>query len=368
MEHFRNVLAQRDKTGIILGGRYQVYNILFESFIKQLITKKVKLTFFVAAHQTADELSFFIPNMESDYYRHTQLMDHAIKHANNNLNTDKISSTIPITMEHNLIALIKKNRLKYSLKINYYNHVQEIGKYASTRSGNVLAIISNDFNLMLFDGSHQFWYANDIKLVRLLSISRFSRNVLEISTDLNTKQLQLLSVMLGSAYVPSFLTETFLSRLDNQAPNKLQKLANYIKTQTIRNNFNLKQMAKDVLDSNDLIPAIQNGLNCFCIQFSISTPNDDPFQTFCKERNPFIYQLIVDNVYLVKDIMNIDYRVDRSKAFPDLIVPLLQKMLGILFKGSIIKPLDRKICLKFAHDEPFRVVQIPIIYPKGDFH
>lgn len=343
LDEFRNVFAQRDEMGIFLGGRYKIYNMLFERFVHELLASKAKLTFFTASHQTTDELCLFIPKMEYDYYKHIQLIG---KWTSGNNAKDGIigdrSSTIPVTIEHNLIALIKKLCPKKSMHINYYRHTQEIAKYASAKSNSVLAIISNNLELLLFEGSHQFWYANHINF-RKHTISHFCRTTLETTIGLNTKQLQL------SSY-------------------RIFKLISYIKINQTASGFNLKQMAKDIFPPNDDIQiginAIENGLNCFDIRFSIATPNDDPFGQFSKERNAFIYQLIVDDVYLIKDVMYIDYRNGRAAIFPDLIVPLIQKMMGILFKKNLIKPMDRKICMKFAHDEPWRVIKCPILYPE----
>lgn len=365
LDEFRNCFAQRDEMGIFLGGRYKIYNMLFERFVHDLLASKAKLTFFTAAHQTTDELCLFIPKMEHDYYKHIQLIDKWIlgNNAKDRIIGDR-SSTIPVTIEHNLIALIKKLCPMNSLHINYYRHTQEIAKYASAKSNSVLAIISNNLELLLFEGSHQFWYANHINF-RKCTISHFCRTTLETMIGLNTKQLQLLSVLMGSPYVPSDIIDQFLPKTSY----RIFKLISYIKMNTTALGFNLKQIAKDIFPPNDDIQsginAIENGLNCFDIGFSVATPNDDPFGKFSKERNAFIYQLLVDDVYLIKDVMYVDYRNSRAAMFPDLIVPLIQKMMGILFKKNLIKPMDRKICMKFAHDEPWRVVKLDVQYPEN---
>lgn len=365
LEQLRNVFAQRDETGVLLGCRYQIYNKLFERFIEELMTVKVKLKFFVAAHQTTDELNLFIPNMEDEYYRHIELMEYATTTSSKHF---KRNITIPASMIYNLATLAKKICSSDAIHINYYGHVQEIGQYAKAHSGKVLAIISNDLHLMLLEGAHQFWYANHINF-RTMSISLFCQNALSTSTGLSSKQLQLLSVLLGSPYVPSEITKPFLLRMDDTpAANTIIKLSKYVKQNSVESDFNLEQIARDVFppgDSNSGIYAIENGLNVFNTQFSVSTPNDDPFNTFSKQRNPFIYQLISNNVYLLKDIAFVDYRMSRANNWFELTVTLLQKMMGILFKRNIIKPMDRKICMKIAHDEPYRVIKIPIIYPTG---
>lgn len=367
MEHFRDVFAQRDQTGIFLGGRYQIYNNLFIRFVKELISNGVNVQFFSAVHQATDQLDLFLPKMEMEYYRHIKLMDNRFSDLQSHIHHEK-SPSVPATIEYNLLALVKKLCAKNSLHHNYYRHSQEIIQYANAHSDDVLAIISNDLQLLLFDGTFQFWYSNGINF-KTLNTTAICRKTLEMALVVNTQQAQLLSVLIGSPYLPSFIIDNFLSKCDIHETNKVEILATLITQKTTALNIDLESIASDIDRSfgskTDIVNAIENGLNCYDTTFSVSTLCDDAFTIFSKERNPFIYTLIVDNVFLVKDIAFVDYRFADGRNFANLIIPLLQKMMGILFKKSLIKPMDRKICIKFAHDEPFRVVQIPIIYPAG---
>lgn len=363
LEQFQYVFAQRDQIGVLLGGRYQIYNHLFERFVKHLLTNKVRLKFFVAARQATDDLNLFIPKMENDYYKHIQLMDKLL--SNNQVVNDKRNFTVPATIEYNLLYLVKKFCSKESLYISYYRHTQEIAKYANIHSNKVLAIISNDLQLLLFDGDFKFWYANDIDF-RALNISQFCRKSLETAIGLNANGLQLLGVLISSPYLPSETMEQFFSKFDI-LPLDNNNLARYIKWKSSESGFDLDKICSEIFSVNETSNggrnSIENGLNCFNIQFSVDTPVDDAFSKFSKERNSFIYQLITNDIYLVKDISFIDYRNDRATEFMSILVPLIQKINGILFSKNIIKPMDRKICIKLAHDEPYRVVEIPIIYP-----
>lgn len=369
LEHFRNVFAQRDEIGILLGGRYQIYNILFDRFVAQLMAAKVRLSFFVAVHEFTDELSLFIPKMEAEYYNHIRLMDNHSANAKGSVDGQR-NPFVPLSMQHNLIALIKKRCARNALHYNYYRHTQEIIQYANANADDILAIISNDLHLLLFESAPQFWYANDINF-ETLSITLMCRKTLEIAIDLNAKQMQLLSVLIGSPYLPAAIVDSALAKCDDasSATNKIQQLANYIRRKTHASHIDLRQIAMDISHSfgfpDQIMNAIENGQNCFDTGFTIETLGNDAFIAFSKDRNPFIYTLMIDDVYLIKDIAFIDYRyTDDRCSFAKLAVPLIQKMIGILFKTNAIKPMDRKICMKFAHDEPYRVVKLDVIYPE----
>ena len=77
----------------------------------------------------------------------------------------------------------------------------------------------------------------------------------------------------------------------------------------------------------------------------------------------FLYKLSTDETFCVRDIEYIDFRNYKSKSYAELIVPILMKMCGILFKDNTPRPDVRKICMKLAHDEPFKLTEEDIIYP-----
>lgn len=370
LEQFENVFTQNDHIAMVLGGRYQKYTSLFERFVKNLLHNNVKLTFFLAGQEFTDEPSIFIPHKENEYYRCIQLMD--------NLTTDTIvkgnqkDGIQQKVFEHNMIEVIRQLCPKNSLHINYYRHPQEICKYANKNAENVLAIISNDLQLLLFDGSYQFWYVNSIDFKKF-KVTSFCRRTLETLLDLHTWQLQLLSVLLGSAYIPSeFMDNWLLKRdvrlADTRTTDKIQQVASYVKQNSSVIIIDLEQIAMDLFGeySKHDINAITNGLNTYNTEFSVKASNYDPFTEFSRQKNSFIFKLMVDDVFLIKDISYIDYREKWAQCYPSLIIPLIQKMIGILFKKQLIKPTDRKICMKIAHDEPYRIIRIPVIYPESE--
>lgn len=89
------------------------------------------------------------------------------------------------------------------------------------------------------------------------------------------------------------------------------------------------------------------------------------FLKYFKQRNIFLYKLATDDTFNVKDIDYIDYRNYKSKSYAELIIPILKKICGILYKDNTNRPDVRKICMKHAHDEPFKVTEEEIIYPSS---
>ena len=78
-----------------------------------------------------------------------------------------------------------------------------------------------------------------------------------------------------------------------------------------------------------------------------------------------MYKLVTDDIFNIRDIDFIDFRNFRSKSYAELIVPILMKLCGILLKDNKRRPITREICVKHAHDEPFKVTEETIIYPRS---
>lgn len=134
--------------------------------------------------------------------------------------------------------------------------------------------------------------------------------------------------------------------------------------------FDLKKIGHDVFGddfSDEKLNCIKNGLECYDLE-DFQQPinrNLSSFLRFCKTRDRFAYKLATDEIYNVKDITYMDFRNYKSKSYAELVIPLLMKMCGILFKDNARRPTYRDICMKHAHDEPCKVTEETIVYPPG---
>lgn len=368
MAEFRNVFAQRDEMGVIIGGRYQNYNIWFSRFVNELRKMGTRMVCFSSQFHFDDELHFFIPDRENEYIKHLQLMDKVTTAPQPKLVLNaKHYRFMPMTVDFNFEKICRPHS---ELVWNYYRHTEEIAKFAKENENDVLAIISNSMELFLFEMKAQFWYANDTNLRDMTTLC-LNRELLERKLGLNTSQLQLLSVLISSRYLPKKLIHDFT----HQPPeiNRIEYMASYVNQHTLEIPINGKYFAIDAIadsmvgqeNSMDIANAIENGLSRFDMSIPVAKVNNQ-FAKFCKKNNSFIYKLIADDIFLVKDIPYIDFRHNAGKNYADLLVPLLQRLTGILYTNNAERPANRKICMKFAHDEPYKVVRIDVVYPKSE--
>lgn len=362
-----------------LGGQYPFYINYYRSFFKKIENFGADLVFVAAAKKLSDELEIFIPNNEMDYIAFISILDDI------DANEGKWSKTIEPkhkkraskTTEFNMLKLAKQHG---EVRINYFRHNQEIAKYANENADAILALITNDTEFLIFDGDYQVWRATDI-IVQQMSAYRFCAKRLREHLEMNTQQLELLSALAGTDYLPLEVLEDFYTKIGTESwsGGHIDALAKYIREEvpllpTTQENdvrFDLEKIARDVFGESYTrgdLNAIQNGLIQYNLNFE--TNGKYPYKRasldFCKTHNMFIFKLFTDKVYLIKDISFIDYRNCKLKNYADLVIILLRKLQGILYANELRRPKTRDFCMKYAHDEPFKVVKETIIYPPGE--
>lgn len=379
LKELSHILGAKDEIGIILGGRYSKYNAMTKRFLDQLKAINAKLVFFSVGKKLNDTTEMFILHSEKKYVKYLSLLD-TIENGNDltaylrnkNKFAPDIRMTLPINFNLNKIC-----RQYGELKVTYVCHNKEIAEFLSKNTDEILSIITNDTDFLAFDGDFQFWSANNLHLTKLDCV-RFCKVKLKSKLNLGPEQIHLVSALSGHDYLPREYVEPFWSKLAQEYGKKgprIENLARYVKNlpmlpKGLGSNdvvFDVKQISQEVFGehfSEEQMNGILNILRYYGSSVDKTSNVKSPFLKFCKENGPFLYKLATDTVYNIKDIEYIDYRNYKSKNYAELIVPILMKMCGILYKDDRSKPRTRIICMKFAHDEPFKLVHANVIYPK----
>lgn len=366
---------QRDETGIVLGGRHPLYMGVYRKFLAGLQGAGAKLVFFAVGRKLNDEPHIFIPKREQDYLKHVKLLKNIDKNlpirsilSRKNHPVPDIRSTFAV--EHNLIKLCKQYG---ELHYNYVRHNQEIVQYANEHGDDVLAIIAGDTDYLVFEGNFEYWPAIRLNFRDSTGV-RVNRELILNELELTQQQLAMVGALSGSIYLPGYIDKMkeFYTRLrkDDTKFSKIPDLAEYVRRmpQTQVNDelqFDLEFVAKDIFGDDYTegeLNAIKNGLAIYNLKFNIPTVADPLLRTLM-HRDRLLYKLQTDDIFNVRDIVYIDYENVRSKTYDELVCPLLQRILGILFGEKCDSAFTRKICMKFSHDDPYEVVEQTPIYP-----
>lgn len=373
---------QHDDIGSILGGRYDLYNHLLKQLCKNLCRNGAKLVFFMVGKRYTDDLSIFVTKAE---FRHNNSMDILNKMRDHtdikSLTTKKLlqcSARDSHAFTYNFQKLLRRFG---DIRVTHVEHNREIAQYLNKNSDQVLALISNDTDFLAFEGDFELWLTADLNLKQMTCHKVEKEKLFDrLGFNYGAHQMKLLSALSGTVYLPieqviNFITELNNNRHESSKIGKIWAISEYVRRESIEmvNNkpqFDLDKISGDVFgpDHSDWQrQAISNGLDIYRVDFNDdelkSQEMENEFLSFCKERNPFLFKLAADEVYVVKDISFIDYENYRSKTYSQLVIPILMKIWCILFQNDYTRSGMRQIFMKHNHDEPFKTTEEFVIYP-----
>lgn len=274
--------------------------------------------------------------------------------------------------------------------MTYIEHNREIVHHFIENSNQTCALITNDTDFLAFEGDFEVWLMDDIDIKQMTCKKIQKENVYaRLGFDYGVHQMKLLGALSGTAYLPiermiNLIKELESNRIESKNRGKIWIISEYVRRETTeiidnKPQFDLDKISADIFGA-EYTPSqrntIVNSLAIYDTNFNldeISLQNkvksmENGFLSVCRERDPFLFQLATDDVYIVKDIAFIDYQNCRSKTYPELIIPILMKICGILFQSDRDDRCDsfefsRQICMKHTHNEPSKVTDETIIYP-----
>lgn len=314
-------LLRFDEINVLLGIRYNEFNKKSLRFINNLRAAGAKLVFFFVGRKHSDDHFFEniktkTEELNSKYLHYTQMMN-------------------IIGKEGNIRSKIHINNLLHSTKNNLERMCRDLGEFHVTHSlhnweiaeylcnNPVWAIITDDSDFLAIDGKFENWSLGDIRF-DTMDGARYSREKLISKLDLIPLKVHLVDVLVGSDSTPAVLKTQF-EELLNRLTNWYGWKSNQI-----------------VLEENELME-------------------------FCKTNHPIIYMLLTYEIFKIKEMISIDYRMFRNYSYADMVLPIVRKLCGILNKDEINTPETRKVFMKFAHTESAVVRDETIIYPNCNY-
>lgn len=347
-----------------LGGTYFLQTRYLKSFLDRLKKLDAEFVFF-SQQREIDSVELVIPRGELTYISGINVIDTLIEKDIRLDENDIREICTPITFHYNVLRLCQQYG---DIHYTYGVHNQEMAKYLQ-KNADALAILTNDSDFAIFDGDFQFWLVDELNMKELTTCN-INRKKLTEKIALNYKQMQLLAALSFGSLLPYAAFKTFY---DSLGKPRFIKLSNYVRNQLMinkdeknpRNAYDMHKICCDVFgdeynefDRN----AIENGIAVYDLNYEIIEPIDS-FTLKLKYEYPLMYKLINDDVILLSDYKYIDLRVTQSKTYTELVLPLLRRMQGIVWLNDKGKPKSRLICAKFAHDEPFKLVETFVEYP-----
>lgn len=277
------------------------------------------------------------------------------------MNLNKNSSGIA----HNMKRICKK----LGQVIFFYEKCdQQIAKYLKDK--NLFAIITGNSEFMIFEGANQIWWSEQIEFSSK-EVLCLRRNEIVRHLQLSQDQLCFIGILQAeNDFLSSEILEKFHASLRRQKRNRKCLFTNLIDfvRENVMEPVNIDTMTAFVFGNNFCDyekNAIENAFRHYIINMELKCDDESKLMHQTKQHYPEIYKLCRDGVYIVTDIAYIDFRHFKSMSYAELLIPILQRCLGILLYGQKSCPKIKTICMKRSHNEPFTNENEVIQYPSS---
>ncbi|XP_055320075.1 uncharacterized protein LOC129577310 [Sitodiplosis mosellana] len=365
---FVKILAKIDRNSLIVGGQYDIYNKKITKFFEKLREWNAKLVFFCRPFlNDIDEATI------------ANAYNHAVRNSLPEFMLDqmKMGRWSPCHMDKRFLYNLMQICSGYG---EVYTHMHgatfNIVQYAREHSDEVLAMIDNDTDFLLFEGEYQYWSLADLDILRFQT-KKYCSDVLHDRLKLNTQQIQMLAALsrLKGDCIPNLARD--METTENSGKT-IFKLSNYVRG--LDNLGALERIAADIFGENytpQQLKEIQGEL----IRYQMPEPDNlsgrnqsfRDFVEFSKINLYFVYGLAVETVSTNQALAFIDLRRPDSTEFIQLMTTMLMKQCGIIFKDVEERPHSRTVKIKrtlnvmspsFANKSDEN--DEPIIYPPMD--
>lgn len=370
LKDFVKVLGQIDDDSLITGGKYDMYNNKFEKFLREL--KEIcgaNLVFFCRP---------FLHDMEEDVIleAYDRVAQKNLKAFQNHMMI-KERRTSPWHLDKRVLYNFVQISAKYGkVYTEHTKNSQKLMKYALDHPDEVLAMIQHDNDFLLYDHiQYQYWSLADLNISQLTT-KKYCRKTMYKELRLSTPQSHLLAAMMKLKGAHPDVILKLCDKIEcDEKPKPLFRLAKYVRGKTFGpHGFDLNEIATEIFGAGYTErdkALIQDELSRYDLNLEDerleSNQISDEIVEFCKKNLYFAYGLIVEDITTNQSLAYIDLRRRESTRYVNMVVTVLLKLCGILFKDGQVeeRPKTRQIKIKRNIADDAVPVEENIIYPSS---
>lgn len=321
---------------------------------------------FFFCEDSCTEPEYEIHRLEQQYLQSIVLLDlFEENHGIIDIDSNSIICQNTTGLIHSMSQVCK---LYGKIEYLYQNNKQQIAQFIRSNHGEVLAILTDDTDFVVFEGINDIWWSKEIDFGRDMVLCMNRDKIVQL-LQFSTVQLRLFGALKAeNKFLPAEILDSFheiiMKKYQNE--NHVENIACFIQSE-IDPNASVHNIVGKIFDGKLAIyeqNAIENSLNSYKLEFSIDDKNN---LNYIKERLPIAYKMLTDEIFFVSDIGYIDLRFEPFDKFATVLTGLLRKCFGILFSNKENRPKNRKICIKHSHNEPFKIQNEIIDYPRSTY-
>jgi hypothetical protein len=359
---FLSVHSRNSLEGIF-GGRYQVYEAMYHSLFQRLKAAGAELVFFIDGPVQDAKDHVWLKRQTEKYQNCIDFMDKMAKgdmRANEIIRSTRNCPNIHL-FESEFPSICKMYGRTF---VSYYNECDlEVAAFACIN--NALAVIADDSDYLIHRGEWRYWSARLIDVENLTTFE-YDRIALRQCLRLSDDQMRLLATIGGNDVLKYELVEHFHGQLSRGTQGKFFKIAQYIRD-TYRGpgitQKDILMLCEHIFErtTNEIFDLVRQSLRIYDVDQVQYKYEHDNLLRFAMDRGKTqLYSLLADKVVNFTLLFD-DLRHRRSNF--EIALPLIRRQMGIVLQHRGDAQLERNVCTKRTHNEPFSTFSLVPEYP-----
>lgn len=366
------VLFSRNKIDYLCGSRNNIVSEQVDLLFKSL-SSVAELVFFEDGPVEDDKLELKTSRQNDRYQGMVNILEHIYEGTpirqiyENDKELPRVSAVVDF--------LHDKAKTFGQLIVTTTNNCDiELARYASDHS-NVLAILANDSDFLIFSGEWRYFSLRELNIDSLKTME-YNRKTLCDHLQLTYEELSILSTLAGNDCIPYEKVRAFHYKFGHEADKKFPGIADYIKTKLQLDSHQLiRSIGVDILrDAQpNTLKLIEKSLTQYssistaaAVHNTRTTDGQSQLLDFClASDNMFAYQVLIDFPRRI----NVDYFDMRRTDFPSYLkvyLDLTLRQIGVVVKNKrklCFGTYRHKIICKQSHEQGYEMIFVEPIYP-----
>lgn len=352
-----------DEFDIVCGGRHQVALSMWRKMLFSLKATDCRLIFFAELTLQENQMYEWLKrqNERFDVYRNVYTM----------IEAQLISPWVVAEDQSELVAtcygleLIAQGygEFHYAIKNNCD---LELAQYAAHE--NVMAVITNNMDFLIFNGSWRVWMADDFHLTAENRFNgvEFTRWTILNTLSLTQQQLPLFATLLGNNITKHYeqLTNFHCSLSAGWTYDIAKSVAQYVRQfgNDELLDAQIAQITKHIFGADPNVQTvIKNSLQSYNIDFEPSSI-DDPLEKRLLSTNMSMYRSYVEHKSSIQGICMPFYDM-HNFSFPLILADWMKRKIGILRYHDQDYSFKFLLLTKQSLYEPFYAYHVEPVYP-----
>lgn len=349
---------------LLCGGRHIIYLTQMAEFVRRISVAGAKLVFFCDGQLPTVKVNEWCRRRNDEYQEYSQILQkidngHGVENGRYRACKTVVGSMLLIAREYGEVIISTD-----------FDCDAAIAQYAVNNKA--MAVVATDSDNLIFEGEWNYWHGLKIDF-RNMRIMQFGRQELRDQLQLSRRELWVFATILGTDY-SKHITDNMKS-FGGPKSVRFENIAKYVRSLRVDDNYFderfYKRFCRELyprcLSESSTIEMISNSICSYMIDFKV--PDGTSILEAYTVANVLMAAILKNGIFqyevnLIDFVENNNIKI----SFVDVIMPVFQKLTGILFRENMdqYEDLELRIVIKESCDEDYKLMHVEPIYPQSE--